>query len=259
MAYCGNCGQIVPEGAIYCGGCGQRIANDSHVKMRTEQTDCMLDESSIPYSVDDNGGIVCIDGEMGQALYVYMDHCDIVTFEEFEAYEYDAEQAYNFEKGNKTINIRGLFSSPPRNAKQFYVKRGKRSIYYSTCRGIQAENIGEGTVGYLIFYNEHYEEVLFFFDGSHGIIRSEMLKLYNTVLIPAIRKQSQRGSVEKRSILSESQFYIAQNGNPIGPFNIDAIRSMIMNGMVNADTLFWTEGMTTWRKGGEIDAIEHFL
>ena len=117
MAYCSNCGQIIYDGTAFCARCGHKVGNFSSVL----RTDTILDVSRIPYSIDADGGIVCIDGGLGQTLYVYLDRCVIVTDEDFEACEYLAEQTYNLKRRFDSIqrNTRGLFAPPPKDMKKF--------------------------------------------------------------------------------------------------------------------------------------------
>lgn len=43
-----------------------------------------------------------------------------------------------------------------------------------------------------------------------------------------------------------TQFYLAINGQQFGPCHIDAIRSMMLSGQINGETLGWCEGMPNW-------------
>lgn len=54
-------------------------------------------------------------------------------------------------------------------------------------------------------------------------------------------------------------FYIAMNGQQQGPFNLEQIRTMIVQGQLNRDTLVWKQGMPAWVKAGEVTEISTFF
>jgi hypothetical protein len=52
-----------------------------------------------------------------------------------------------------------------------------------------------------------------------------------------------------------SNWFYAANGQQQGPFPDSQLRDLIANGIVRADTLVWTEGMTGWQKAGEVPGL----
>ncbi|MDP2425525.1 MAG: SPFH domain-containing protein [Candidatus Izemoplasmatales bacterium] len=45
-----------------------------------------------------------------------------------------------------------------------------------------------------------------------------------------------------------TRFYVAKDGNPIGPFDIATLKTMITSGNLNPDSLVWKDGMPEWQK-----------
>jgi len=52
-----------------------------------------------------------------------------------------------------------------------------------------------------------------------------------------------------------SNWFYAANGQQQGPFGDAALRDLIANGTVRADTLVWTEGMAGWQKAAEVPGL----
>ena len=50
-------------------------------------------------------------------------------------------------------------------------------------------------------------------------------------------------------------FYAVQNGQQAGPFDLAALKQMAMARQINADSLFWREGMANWTAGSEISEL----
>lgn len=46
-------------------------------------------------------------------------------------------------------------------------------------------------------------------------------------------------------------FYVAQNGQQTGPFNLDVLKQMAIDGSLQRDTLVWKTGMSSWAKAEE--------
>jgi hypothetical protein len=55
--------------------------------------------------------------------------------------------------------------------------------------------------------------------------------------------------------MPERSWFYADRGQQQGPFPEAQFRSLIASGTVRADTLIWTEGMTTWQRAGEIPGL----
>lgn len=51
---------------------------------------------------------------------------------------------------------------------------------------------------------------------------------------------------------TETQFYVAVNGQQTGPFGLSQIRTDIASGKLNRDTLVWKAGMPAWSAAGQV-------
>lgn len=51
------------------------------------------------------------------------------------------------------------------------------------------------------------------------------------------------------------KYYVAVNGKPTGPFDINILSQMKSNGSISSSSLMWTEGMIDWTKAGEIEGL----
>ncbi len=45
-----------------------------------------------------------------------------------------------------------------------------------------------------------------------------------------------------------TKYFVAQSGNPTGPFDVATLKTMINSGNFNSDSLVWKEGMPEWQK-----------
>lgn len=43
-------------------------------------------------------------------------------------------------------------------------------------------------------------------------------------------------------------FYVSKDGKPVGPFDLDTLRSMVVSGNLSPDSFVWKEGMPEWQK-----------
>ena len=67
-------------------------------------------------------------------------------------------------------------------------------------------------------------------------------------------QQSSAVSVTPPPIPS-STFYVAVNGQPAGPYDLNAIKQMIESGQMKKDTLIWKQGMSNWIKSEDVSEI----
>lgn len=51
-------------------------------------------------------------------------------------------------------------------------------------------------------------------------------------------------------------YYVAINGQAMGPFDITVLSQMANNGQITADSLVWKSGMAEWAKAGTINELE---
>ncbi|MCR5249225.1 MAG: zinc ribbon domain-containing protein [Lachnospiraceae bacterium] len=169
MAFCKYCGQKIGEQALFCKYCGQKL-RDSH---SADHSNEQQNKSNIysydinKYPTDENGGIVSVDGEMGQILYVFSDRCVIETTDDFDTYRNEASTLYYRDKGGI---LGGYFGKE--------IQSGKKSVYYLGCKELRAVNVGEDEKGFFSFHDDYYGEVLFFFDGSYKEIKDTVEYIY---------------------------------------------------------------------------------
>ncbi len=50
-------------------------------------------------------------------------------------------------------------------------------------------------------------------------------------------------------------FFAVQNGRQAGPFDLNTLKQMAMARQINADSLFWREGMANWTAGSQIPEL----
>ena len=55
--------------------------------------------------------------------------------------------------------------------------------------------------------------------------------------------------------MADRSWFFASQGQQQGPYPEAQFRDFIARGMVNADTLVWTEGMAGWQKAGDIPGL----
>lgn len=67
------------------------------------------------------------------------------------------------------------------------------------------------------------------------------------------------GKHEKEKRLWKNEFFAIVNGQKKGPFDIKALRNLMVTGDINQDTLVWTKGMKMWRKAGKNSLLKGFF
>jgi GYF domain 2 len=55
--------------------------------------------------------------------------------------------------------------------------------------------------------------------------------------------------------MTDGQWYTGRDGRQEGPFGDERLRQLIATGVVRADTLVWTAGMTNWAKAAEVPGL----
>jgi hypothetical protein len=56
-------------------------------------------------------------------------------------------------------------------------------------------------------------------------------------------------------MMADRQWYTGRDGKQEGPFTDERIRQLIASGVVRADTLVWSAGMTNWVKAAEVPGL----
>lgn len=80
---------------------------------------------------------------------------------------------------------------------------------------------------------------------------SQMVSMMNQYM----RNMEIPGSAQQIPRSIASIYYVALDGNPIGPLNDSEMSQLIMQKRVNKDTLAWMPGMTGWKAIEQIPAI----
>ena len=52
-----------------------------------------------------------------------------------------------------------------------------------------------------------------------------------------------------------STFFVAVNGQQSGPFDMNALSSMVANGQLTKETLVWKQGMPAWAAAGTVQEL----
>jgi len=61
--------------------------------------------------------------------------------------------------------------------------------------------------------------------------------------------QNKTGQVVPSSVPT-TKFYIAKEGKPIGPYDLNTLKNMLTSGDFDSESLVWKEGMSEWQKAG---------
>ena len=57
----------------------------------------------------------------------------------------------------------------------------------------------------------------------------------------------------------QSSFYVAKNGQTVGPFTVDAIQGMIAQGEVTRDTYVYKVGGSAWTSAANAGELAHLF
>jgi membrane protease subunit (stomatin/prohibitin family) len=77
----------------------------------------------------------------------------------------------------------------------------------------------------------------------------------------ALSKDLNNGSAAQAPppIPEVEHYYIVENGQKAGPFNLAAIHEYIKKGSMNSETLVWKAGMADWQAAKDVRAIANFF
>ena len=56
--------------------------------------------------------------------------------------------------------------------------------------------------------------------------------------------------------IPKETYYVAVDGKPTGPYDIETLKTMIMSGNLKSDSLLWKQGMQSWEKAGNINSLQ---
>ena len=74
-------------------------------------------------------------------------------------------------------------------------------------------------------------------------------------------QQQQQGGYQQQQPMApppmpaQSTFFVAVNGQQSGPFDMNALSSMVANGQLTKDTLVWKQGMPAWAAAGTVQEL----
>ena len=73
-------------------------------------------------------------------------------------------------------------------------------------------------------------------------------------------QQPQQGGYQQQQMApppmpAASTFFVAVNGQQSGPFDMNALSSMVANGQLTKDTLVWKQGMPAWAAAGTVQEL----
>jgi len=74
-------------------------------------------------------------------------------------------------------------------------------------------------------------------------------------------QQPQQGGYQQQQPMAPppmpaaSTFFVAVNGQQSGPFDMNALSSMVANGQLTKDTLVWKQGMPAWAAAGSVQEL----
>lgn len=63
-------------------------------------------------------------------------------------------------------------------------------------------------------------------------------------------------SVDTPPSIPTEEYYIAVDGKSTGPFNIDTLKQMLLNGTFTKESLVWKKGMAEWKKAKEVEDLK---
>lgn len=75
------------------------------------------------------------------------------------------------------------------------------------------------------------------------------------VMNQSMRSMYVPGSMQSMPQPTQSIYYVAIDGNAVGPLNDSELSQLISQKKVNKDTLAWVPGMTTWQPIEKVPAV----
>jgi hypothetical protein len=69
-------------------------------------------------------------------------------------------------------------------------------------------------------------------------------------------KPQQEKSQQTPSLMKDTTYRVAVNGQPSEPFDMETLSRMIIAGFILKDSLVWTNGMSSWKRAGEVDELK---
>ena len=63
-------------------------------------------------------------------------------------------------------------------------------------------------------------------------------------------------SVDVPPSIPTEEYYVVVDGKQIGPYNIERLKEMCLNGNFTKESLVWKKGMEEWKKANEVDELK---
>jgi hypothetical protein len=55
------------------------------------------------------------------------------------------------------------------------------------------------------------------------------------------------------------QYFVAENGLQTGPFNLQQLQQLVMNGQLQRNTFVWKQGMQNWEEAGKLLDLQNLF
>ena len=52
------------------------------------------------------------------------------------------------------------------------------------------------------------------------------------------------------------QFFVAVNGQQTGPFNMQQLQQLVINGQIQSNSFVWKQGMQNWEEAGKLIELQ---
>lgn len=63
--------------------------------------------------------------------------------------------------------------------------------------------------------------------------------------------QTMQTPIAKLPQQTSKEWYVVENGNPVGPYTEGEVKRMLLSKTISKDTLVWTQGMSEWQVASE--------
>jgi len=74
-------------------------------------------------------------------------------------------------------------------------------------------------------------------------------------MIQQSQQHQQQGQAGPPPIPGAASFYVVQNNNQAGPYNMEILQGMVNQKTLTQDTLVWKQGMANWVKAGDVPEL----
>lgn len=69
-------------------------------------------------------------------------------------------------------------------------------------------------------------------------------------------QNSMNGNTAVPPPIPKKTYFVAENGQPSGPFDMQALTQLAIVGRLTKESLVWCEGMGNWTKADEVDDLK---